>query len=426
MKKYITISILLALLASGISIPALAQEDESLGLPGDNLNLYAVMKLFQESETLEGFEKNLNDENSKINNLDLDGDNYIDYIRVMDYADGNVHTIVLQVPVSKNENQDVAVFTVQREADGRVYIQLIGDQALYGKDYIIEPYYDTSGNKATPNPGYAGNTTQQVTIVNTTPAQIASWPVITYIYMPAYSPWRSSWYWGYYPPYWRPWRPYYWHYYYGYHYNWNNHYHGYYHRYPSYRYAHYNDFYYTNRRATSVNVNVRVQSGNYKSTYSRPEMRSKGEEDFVKANPSVSRRASDNSSVSGTPRRSDNPANVNENRSSAGSERRADQSTISSDRSNSTRANTGTKNNTGTNTSATRRSTGDEMSKASSNSASRRINTKVETERKSSSSAGSSSDRRSSSGNSSSKSSTSSKKSETGKAAETTKPPRRK
>ncbi len=208
MKKYFAISILLALIASGTSIIAQPQEEESLGLPGDNLNLYAVMKLFQESETLEGFEKNLNDENSKINNLDLDGDNYIDYIRVMDYPDGNVHTIVLQVPVSKNENQDVAVFTVQREADGRVYIQLIGDQALYGKDYIIEPYYDTSGNKVTPNPGYAGNTTQ-VTIVNTTPVQIASWPVITYIYMPAYSPWRSSWYWGYYPSYWRPWRPYY-------------------------------------------------------------------------------------------------------------------------------------------------------------------------------------------------------------------------
>ena len=373
MKKYITISILLALLAIGISVPAQAQEEESLGLPGDNLNLYAVMKLFQESETLESFEKSLNDENSKINNLDLDGDNYIDYIRVIDYADGNVHTIVLQVPVSKNENQDVAVFTVQREADGKVYVQLIGDQELYGKDYIIEPYYDTSGNKQTPNPGYIGNTTQQITVVNTTPVQISTWPLITYIYMPAYSPWRSSWYWGYYPPYWRPWRPYYWHYYYGYHYNWHNHYYGHYHRYPQYRYAHYNDFYYSSKRVTSVNVNVRVKSGNYKSTYSRPEMRSKGEEDFVKANPSVSRRASDNSSVSGTSRRSENPASVNENRSSAGTERRADQSSKSSDRSNSTKASTNT--GTGTSANGTRRSTGDEMSKAASNSASRRMNT---------------------------------------------------
>jgi hypothetical protein len=419
MKKYIAISIVFALLGSATTMKAQSRDEESLGLPGDNLNLYAVMKLFQESATLEGFEKSLNDENSKINNLDLDGDNYIDYIRVIDYADGNVHTIVLQVPVSRNENQDVAVFTVQRESDGRVYIQLIGDEELYGKDYIIEPYYDTSGNKETPNPGYIGNTTQEITIVNTTPAQIASWPLITYIYMPAYSPWHSSWYWGYYPPYWRPWRPYYWHYYYGYHYNWHNDYYGYYHRYPNYRYTHYNDFYYSSKRVTSVNVNVRVKSGNYKSTYSRPELRSEGENDFIKANPSVSRRASDKSSVSGTSRRSENPASVNENRSSAGSERRADQS-------NSTKASTSTRTSTGTNANASRRSTGDEMSRAASNSASRRMNTKVETERKSSSSSAKSSDRRSSSGNSSSKSSTSSKKSETSKAAESTKPPRRK
>ena len=32
--------------------------DEYLGLPGDNLNLYAVMNLFQRSQTLEGFSKN--------------------------------------------------------------------------------------------------------------------------------------------------------------------------------------------------------------------------------------------------------------------------------------------------------------------------------------------------------------------------------
>ena len=33
---------------------------------------------------------------TRINNLDLNNDNYIDYIKVIDYVDGNVHTIVLQ------------------------------------------------------------------------------------------------------------------------------------------------------------------------------------------------------------------------------------------------------------------------------------------------------------------------------------------
>lgn len=37
----------------------------ALGLPGDNLNLYAVLEVFQKSPTLEGFEKSLNDKGLK-------------------------------------------------------------------------------------------------------------------------------------------------------------------------------------------------------------------------------------------------------------------------------------------------------------------------------------------------------------------------
>ena len=132
--------------------------DGSLGLPGDNLNLYAVMKLFQESKTLELFEKNLNDENSQINNLDLNGDGKIDYISVIDNFDGKVHTIVLRDAISQTESQDVAVFYVGKDNNNRPQIQLIGDEALYGKDYIIEPNIGGKANAGqTANPGYSGN-----------------------------------------------------------------------------------------------------------------------------------------------------------------------------------------------------------------------------------------------------------------------------
>ena len=120
MKKiFITILFFVAILPAGLY----AQEKEDkLDLPGDNLNLYAVLKLFQESETLEGFEQKLNEENSEINNLDLDGDNKTDYLKVIDNVDGNVHTIVLQTDLSANEMQDVAVFTVQKATDGKVQV----------------------------------------------------------------------------------------------------------------------------------------------------------------------------------------------------------------------------------------------------------------------------------------------------------------
>ena len=95
-----------------------------MGLPGDNLNLYATLKLFQESETLELFEKNLNDQETRINNLDLNGDNQIDYIRVIDNVDNNVHLITLQVAINNTENQDVAVTRIPTEdCESPVFVQ---------------------------------------------------------------------------------------------------------------------------------------------------------------------------------------------------------------------------------------------------------------------------------------------------------------
>ena len=116
------------------------------------MNLYAVMNLFQESETLEAFERSLNDKENTINNLDLNGDNFVDYITVSDYVDDNVHNIVLRASLNQNEQQDIAVFVVEKLGNDAVQIQLIGDEALYGANYIVEPIY-----AETPNPGYSGN-----------------------------------------------------------------------------------------------------------------------------------------------------------------------------------------------------------------------------------------------------------------------------
>ena len=309
MKKLLTIPLLAALLAAGTALKAQEYPEEYLGLPGDNLNLYAVMKLFQESKTLEAFEKSLNDENTHINNLDLNGDNYVDYIMVIDNVDGDVHNIVLRDAINQRESQDVAVITVQRYPDGQVQIQLTGDEALYGRNYIIEPIYDQNQGQ-TPNPGYTGNTAvvygRNVTIIHTTPYVVASWPVVRFIYRPRYVVWHSSWYWGYYPRYWHPWRPFSWHYYYGYHYNLYNVYYGYYHRWPSHRYTHWNDYYYTARRVSSPVVRTSLQSGKYRSTYSHPEQRRDGEAVYARNHPAQSRRVSSSTSTNTSVRRTGN------------------------------------------------------------------------------------------------------------------------
>ncbi|MBG0861190.1 MAG: hypothetical protein IQL11_16960, partial [Bacteroidales bacterium] len=291
MKKFIITSILALLVAAGTTVMAQDYPDEYLGLPGDNLNLYAVMKLFQESETLEAFERSLNDESTRINNLDLNGDNLIDYITVNDYVDGNVHTIVLRVAMGRNDFQDVAVFTVEKFRDGSVNIQLIGDEALYGRNYIIEPIYEE-----TPNPAYVGRPRYRnnITVVYTSPYEVAYWPLIRYIFLPDYVIWHSRWYWGYYPSYWNPWRPYYWHYYYGYHYNWYHHYYAHFHHWYYPRCSRYNDFYYSSVRIFSPQVNIRINRGDYRATYSRPEQRRDGEAVFAKQYPNQTRRTAEN------------------------------------------------------------------------------------------------------------------------------------
>jgi hypothetical protein len=301
MKKFIITSILLALFLSGTTLKAQDKQDDNLGLPGDNLNLYAVMKLFQQSKTLEDFERSLNDQNSTINNLDLNGDNLVDYIKVIDNVNGDVHNIVLQVAINPKENQDVAVFTVQRFQNGQVQIQLTGDEALYGKDYIIEPIFNDSNPGGTPNPGYTGNTRtvngETVTYVNTTPAQVAAWPVVRFMFLPSYTIYRSSWSWGYYPSYWHTWRPFSWNYYYGYQYNWNRDYYSNYRRWNDHRYTGWNETYYTSKRSYSPDVRHQIQAGYYKATYSHPDQRKDGEAMFAKTYPEQYRKSTAVSSV---------------------------------------------------------------------------------------------------------------------------------
>ena len=207
MKKTI-LSIVLGL----FFIPLFAQEPE-LGLPGDNLNLSGVLNIFQNSPTLESFEKSLNAKNSQVNNLDLNGDGRIDYIHVIDNVNGSAHDIVLRVDVNETETQDVAVIEVDRDVNNQVHVQIVGDEALYGKDYIVEP------NQSTPNPAYGGNIRE-----NNIYYSPASWAIIGYMFAPRYVIYRSPYHWGYYPHYWHPWNPFSYHDYYSFHRPYYNHY----------------------------------------------------------------------------------------------------------------------------------------------------------------------------------------------------------
>ena len=201
MKKFLFLYIIATM--SLISQPVYAQSDTaSLGLPGDNLDLYAVLNLFQKSKTIEDFEKSLNEEKTGINNMDLNLDGKVDFIKVITNKKDSSFTFVLQIAVSKEENQDVAVILLDKDKKGKISLQIVGDEKLYGKDYVVEPADNTTSKSVTANPAYQGPDPVVVTVpAPTTTVVVQSAPIVQYVYSPAYVPYYPPYYYGYYPPY---------------------------------------------------------------------------------------------------------------------------------------------------------------------------------------------------------------------------------
>jgi len=220
MNKSLLSIIVLALCLLCVPVFSQTENDTTLlGLPGDNLDLYAVLDLFQKSKTIEDFEKSLNEEKTGINNLDLNLDNKVDFIKVDTKQKDESFTFILQVDVTEKETQDVAVILVDRDKDKKVTLQIVGDEDLYGKDYVVEPKPATSAG--TPNPAYTGaqpvttstaagavtdatkktaTTSTATAPATTTVVVVESAPVIQYVYSPVYVPYHPPYHYGYYPP----------------------------------------------------------------------------------------------------------------------------------------------------------------------------------------------------------------------------------
>jgi hypothetical protein len=167
--------------------------------------------MFQKAASPEEFEKLINTESNNVNNLDLNGDGEIDYIRVIDKVEKDVHAFILQVPVSETESQDIAVIELEKTDDTTAIIQIIGDEEIYGEQVIIEPDGGEEAAKEMPMPGKGPN----VEFAEYEPARVVVnvwlWPSVRFVYGPVYRPWISPWRWRYYPVWWRPWRPFHWH-----------------------------------------------------------------------------------------------------------------------------------------------------------------------------------------------------------------------
>lgn len=144
-----------------------AREDISLFL-----DLQAVGAAFAQSSTVEQFEDLLNDASYMLNNLDLNNDGYVDYLRVLETVEGHNHVFLVQAVLAKDVYQDVCTLVAEM-ATSQVYVQVIGAPYIYGPNFIIEPvFYNT--------------------------------PLIyAHLRIAHYNPWRSPWHWDHFPPHYR-------------------------------------------------------------------------------------------------------------------------------------------------------------------------------------------------------------------------------
>ncbi|MCQ2117846.1 MAG: hypothetical protein MJY76_06905 [Bacteroidales bacterium] len=136
------------------------------------LDLQGVAAAFSQASTVKEFESLLNDSSYMLSDLDLNGDGYVDYLRVLETLDGSTHVFLIQAVLGEDVYQDVATLVAEVPASTTTYhVQVIGAPFLYGPDYIIEPVYYTR------------------------PAIFVSFGVRAYV------AWTFPWRWNYYPTY---------------------------------------------------------------------------------------------------------------------------------------------------------------------------------------------------------------------------------
>ena len=134
------------------------------------LDLTAVAAAFAEARSVQEFEQLLNSPRYMINNLDLNHDGWIDYLRVIETYQGYYHALLVQACLAPAVFQDVATVIAERRAN-TLTVEVIGNRYLYGPNYIVRPTF------------------------------VKRPPMWDYYGRPTYSPWVSPYYYDYYPSY---------------------------------------------------------------------------------------------------------------------------------------------------------------------------------------------------------------------------------
>ena len=105
-----------------------------------DLDLHAVAAAYSEARSTREFEQLLNSSKYMINNLDLNRDGYVDYLRVIETRKGQYYAYLIQACLAPTVFQDVATLVAERRAS-TLYVEVVGDSYLYGYNYVVRPTF---------------------------------------------------------------------------------------------------------------------------------------------------------------------------------------------------------------------------------------------------------------------------------------------
>jgi len=99
------------------------------------LDLQAVGGLVQKAKDGADLERMLNDSKTGINNLDLDEDGKVDYIKVTEYGSGNNRGFSLTVELTEEEEQEIATIDIEKTGTETATVQTHGNRHIYGNHH---------------------------------------------------------------------------------------------------------------------------------------------------------------------------------------------------------------------------------------------------------------------------------------------------
>jgi len=104
------------------------------------LDLKLVGEMARKAKDAAGFEKSLNTSANKVNNLDLNDDGKVDYIKVTEYGKDNKRGFSLTTELEKGKVQEVATIEFVKNGNA-VDMSVNGNSSLYGNNHHYRSHF---------------------------------------------------------------------------------------------------------------------------------------------------------------------------------------------------------------------------------------------------------------------------------------------